>query len=139
MMTNPTRRSSSHSTLNRFVVKAQPDGVRAVVVTPLAVSAPYWNKLLRASVLFGEEGYVRIRKQLQAPPDSDAAGELAVFAVDFTVGQTRRSAPSAPPGRCGCEAEFRVRGRCPSGSPADQAERARIHAHLDAVGLGLGP
>ena len=32
--------------LNRFVITAQADGVRAVVITPLAVSAPYWTKLL---------------------------------------------------------------------------------------------
>ena len=30
-------------------------------------------------------------------------------------------------------------GRCPAGSPAVQAERARIHAKLQAVGLGLRP
>ena len=121
--------------LNRFVIKAQADGVRAVVITPLAVSAPYWTKLLRASVIPGPEGYERLRKLQNAPPDSDAAGELALFAVDFAAGQTRLRTPSAPP--CGREAEFR--GRCPSGSPADQAERARIHAHLDAVGLALRP
>ncbi len=34
--------------LNRFVAKARTDGIRAIVVTPLTVSAPYWNKLLRA-------------------------------------------------------------------------------------------
>ena len=121
--------------LNRFVIKAQADGVRAVVITPLAVSAPYWSKLLRASVVSGPEGYVRLRKQQSALPDSDAAGELALFAVDFSAGQTRLRTPTAPP--CGREAEFR--GRLPSGSLADQAERARIHAHLDAVGLALRP
>ena len=104
--------------------------MRAVVITPLAVSAPYWTKLLQASVIPGPEGYERLSRQQNALPDSDATGELALFAVDFSAGQTRLRTPSAPP--CGREAEFR--GRCPSGSPADQAERARIHAHLDAVG-----
>ena len=119
--------------LNRFVLKAQADGVRAVVVNPLAVFAPYWTRLLRASVAQNPEGYIRLRKQQSALPDSDAGGELALFAVDFSAGQTRLRTPSAPP--CGREAEFR--GCCPAGSPADQAERARIHAHLDAVGLAL--
>ncbi len=50
--------------LNRFVAKARADGVRAVVVTPLAVSAPYWTKLLRASVISNTDGYLRIRRGL---------------------------------------------------------------------------
>ena len=54
--------------LNRFVIKAQADGVRAVVITPLAVPAPYWTKLLRASVIPGPAGYERLRKQQDAPP-----------------------------------------------------------------------
>ena len=53
-----------------------------VVVTPLAVSAPWWNKLLRASVVPNEEGYLRVRKQ-QSQLGSDVEGELAIFAVDF--------------------------------------------------------
>ncbi len=104
-------------------------------LTPLAVSAPYWTKLLRASVIPGPEGYERLRRQQNTAPDSDAAGELALFTVDFSAGQSRLRTPSAPP--CGLEAEYR--GHCPSGSPADQAERARIHAHLDAAGLALRP
>ena len=83
--------------LNRFVIKAQADGVRAVVITPLAVSAPYWTKLLRAPVIPGPAGYERLRKQQNAPPDSDADGEPALFAVDFSAGQTRLRTPSAPP------------------------------------------
>jgi hypothetical protein len=45
--------------LNRFVVKARADGIRAVVVTPLAVSAQFWSKHLRASVVNNEESYLR--------------------------------------------------------------------------------
>ena len=120
--------------LNRFVIKAQADGVRAVVITPLAVSAPYWTKPLRASVIPGPEGYERLRKQQNAPPDSDADGSWPSSLLISLPG-TRLRTPSAP--LCGQEAEFR--GRCPSGSPADQAERASIHAHLDAVGLALRP
>jgi hypothetical protein len=33
-----------------------------VVVTPLAVSAPYWTKLLRASVVNNTDGYLRVRQ-----------------------------------------------------------------------------
>ena len=49
--------------LNAFVAMARADGVRAIVVTPLAVSAPYWNKLLRSSVVPNEEDYLRVRRQ----------------------------------------------------------------------------
>ncbi len=56
-----------------------------MVVTPLAVSAPYWPKPLRASVINNEDGYLRVLRQQAAPPDSDAAGELAIFAVDFSA------------------------------------------------------
>jgi hypothetical protein len=121
--------------LNAFVAKARADGARAVVVTPLAVSAPWWNKLLRASVVRNDEGFLRIRKQ-QSQLGSDAEGELAIFAVDFaTLSSRARSALPSPP--CGCAAVFR--GRPPGGSPVDQAERARIHQELQAVGLALRP
>ncbi len=45
------------------------------------------------------------------------------------------ASPCLPP--CGREGFFR--GRCLAVSPADQAERARIHAELQAVGLALLP
>jgi hypothetical protein len=119
--------------INSLMAKARADGARAVVVTPLSVSAPYWNKLLRASVVPNGAGYVRIRRQA-ADVDSDVRGELALFAVDFTRYSTRAClAHCLPP--CGRELAFR--GRPPAGSPADTAERARIHEELDRVGLAL--
>ena len=54
--------------LNAFVAKARADGARAVLVTPLSVSAPYWNKLLRSSVVPNAAGYYRVRRQ---PVDLD--------------------------------------------------------------------
>jgi hypothetical protein len=119
---------------NRFIAKAIADGVRAIVVMPLAVSAPYWTKLLRASVFPNEDGYVRVSRQPYAPPDSDTAGELAIFAVDFTLWSSRRRTSSpAPP--CGLEALFR--GRDPLGFLVDQDERRRIRARLVQLGLAL--
>jgi hypothetical protein len=119
--------------LNMFVAKARADGIRAIVVTPLSVSAPYWNKLLRASIVPNADGYLRVRRQ-PAATDADVAGELAIFAVDFAPYATRhRAQPCVPP--CGAEALFR--GRCPLGSAADQAERARIHAEILAVHQSL--
>ena len=119
--------------LPAFVAKARADGVRAIVVAPLAVASPSWNKLLRASVIRNGEGYLRVRRQ-HPFPDADVAGELAIFAVDFAALSSRtRAVPASPP--CGSAACFR--GRDPLGSPHDRAERARIHAELAAVGLAL--
>ena len=115
--------------LNAFVAKARADGARAIVVTPLAVSAPYWNKLLRSSVVPNEEGYIRIRRQ-QSSLGSDVDGELAIFAVDFAE-HAVRTRPQATSPHCGSEHAYR--GRPLLGSLADQAERARIHADLHAV------
>ena len=120
--------------LNRFVAKARADGVRAILVTPLAVSAPYWPNLLRASVVPNADGYLRIRRQAAAPPDSDAAGELAIFAVDFSPWSTRRLVDeSSPP--CGMETLFR--GRDPRGSATDLADRQRILEQMVHLGLAL--
>jgi hypothetical protein len=122
--------------LNRFIAKARADGVRAIVVTPLAVSAPYWSKLLRAALVTNKSGYIRLRAQQNCPPGSDTAGELAIFAVDFSADSSRnRAAPPAPP--CGHEAEHR--GRPTAGSPHDQSERRRIHEELAAAQLALRP
>ena len=98
-----------------------------MVVTPLPVSAPWWNKLLRASAVPNEEGHLRVRKQ-QSQLGSDVEGELA-------SSRSRSLAPSPP---CGREAAFRGRPLS-GGSPIDQAERARIHADLQAVGQALRP
>ena len=111
----------------RFIAKARADGARAVVVVPLAVSAPYWARLLRASVSTDPKGYTAIRKQQQADPTSDAAGNLAVFPVDFWGEKSRLRGDSCVL-RCGLEASFR--GRPSAGSIEDQADRARILSEL---------
>jgi len=121
------------SLLNAFVAKARTDGARAIVVTPLSVAASYWNKLLRASVVQNDAGYLRIRRQ-QTPTDSDVAGELAIFAVDFAL-YASRSPTNAYPSGCGMEARFR--GRCLLGSPSDQAKHAWILTVILSVGKSL--
>ncbi len=81
------------------------------------------------------DGYIRVRKQ-QLGLGSDVNGELAIFAVDFSLQSSRKRAePLAPP--CGGECAFR--GRPQAGCLADQAERARIHAALALVNLALRP
>ncbi len=71
------------------------------MVTPLAVSALYRTKLLRASVAHNTDGYLRVRRQCAAFSDLVAAGELAIFAVDFSSWSARSRAP--PDTLCGHE------------------------------------
>jgi len=111
----------------RFIAKARADGVRALVVVPLAVSAPYWARLLRASVSQDPKGYTIVRKLQQADPNTDAAGNLAIFPVDFWGEKSRLRGDLCVP-RCGFEAAFR--GRPALGSLQDQADRARILSEL---------
>jgi len=113
--------------ITRFIAKARADGIQAVVVVPLAVSAPYWARLLKASVSKDPRGYTVVRKQQQAEPATDAAGNLAIFPVDFWGEKSRLRGDSCVP-RCGSEAAFR--GRPLTGSIADQADRARILSEL---------
>ena len=95
-----------------------------------------WNKLLRASVVPGEDGFLRIPRPQSAELHSGVSEDLALFAVDFSaMAPTRRHPTWAPP--CGREALFR--GRPLLGSLHDQAERARIHQELNAVNLALNP
>jgi hypothetical protein len=121
--------------INIFVAKARADGARAILVTPLSVAAPYWNKLLQASVTPTPELYVRVRKQ-QPNLGSDSPGELAIFAVDFAPHAAWHPASSCLP-PCGHEGDYR--GRPILGSTTDQADRARIHAEIAATYLALRP
>jgi hypothetical protein len=75
----------SPALINRFLAKAHTDGARAIVVVPLSVNVPYWNKFLRASVLRAPCGYVPVRHSQQAARGTDSAGDLAIFQVDFKV------------------------------------------------------
>ena len=113
--------------INCILAKARVDGVQALVVVPLSVNAPYWTKLLRASVLQDPQGYVAVRHRQQAAPGSDSAGDLAIFPVDFWGEKYRLRGDSCVP-RCGREGLFR--GRTLLGSVEDQADRARILAEL---------
>ncbi len=94
---------------------------------------PDWNKLLHASVVQNDAGYLSIRRQ-QASICSNVAGELAIFAVDFAPYASRSLTITCS---TGCRMEACFCGRCLLGSQADQAERARIHAKLLSVGQSL--
>ncbi len=107
-----------------------------LVLTPLAVSAPYWYKLLCAFIIPGEDGFLCFRHTRSAEPNTAAAEDLALFAVDFASSASpRHASPLAP--SCGSDTAFR--GRPLLGSLHDQAERACIHQELHAVNLALKP
>ncbi len=57
------------------MAKARTDGDRAIVVTPLAVAAPFWNKLLHASVVQNDKlEFVGPRTSLSSWPNGVAIG-----------------------------------------------------------------
>ncbi len=123
-------------TTQLFRCQGRADGIRALILTPLAVSAPYWNNLLRASIIPGDDGFLRFRHTQSAEPNTAAAEDLALFAVDFASSASPRHASPWVPS-CGSDTAFR--GRPLLGSLHDQAERARIHLELHAVNLALKP
>ena len=56
---------------NRFIPKARADGVRAItttIITTPAISTPYWNRPLQASVVDNHKAYPRLRSQHGSPP-----------------------------------------------------------------------
>jgi hypothetical protein len=116
--------------LNAFVAKARADGVRAIVLTPLAVTAPYWHKLLRASVVPEPKGYHRVRRSF-ALKDSDLRLRRRPRKRHLPPPHQLARRPLRP-GRS-------LPGRCLAGSPSDTADRLRIHADIAAAGLALRP
>ena len=107
-----------------FVRKAVADGVRAVVVTTLAPSAPYWTKLIRASVGHRPEGFVRIRTKGAVDRYLAHAGtftpdSLVIMLCDFAL--LPDAAPRFVPDSSDCPGRFLPRPRCSLGQREDDA------------------
>jgi hypothetical protein len=114
--------------LHKVVDKAIADGAVGILVVNLSITSPVWHKLLKASVLPGPDGYIRIRKarlMLQPNPGTHAA-ELALFPCDFGRLRGNPNGWSDP----GCAGAFRPRTRPPCGSTADAAERQALRAAI---------
>ena len=102
-----------------------------VVIVSVAVTAPYWHKLVRASVLDcrpAVDGFFRVRNPHKVV--EGAAGtlpsELAVFACDFS-----RLHPRADlPGPCRCAGAFARRPRPACGGHRDLEDRRRLREAL---------
>lgn len=119
--------------IRHFVQKATADSALCVVIVPVAVTAPHWNKLVRASVLDAKpavDGFYRVRSPHKAIQDAPGAlpSELAVFACDFG-----RLNPRADlPGLCPCAGAFLRRPRPACGNPGDLEDRRRLREALQS-------
>jgi len=114
--------------LPRMVAKAVADGAVGIVVANLSVTNPVWHKLLKASVLPGPDGYVRIRKarHMLKPGSGAHALELALFPCDFGRLRGTPNGWSDP----GCAGAFRPRLRHPCGSAIDADDRRALRDAL---------
>ena len=126
-----------HPLIRNFVKKAIADAMLCVVVVPVAVTAPYWHKLVRASVLDSRpavDGFFRVRNPHKVV--EGAAGtlpsELAVFACDFS----RLHPRSDLPGPCRCAGAFARRPRPACGGHGDLEDRRRLREALQSRPAG---
>jgi hypothetical protein len=121
------------------VEKACADRALCVLVVPVAILAPHWNKLLAASVLPHRspylDGFFRIRDPARSVAwsgSSAAPAELAVFACDFGRLSPRCSLP--PLSVCPGALARRRRHLC--GSVDDSRVQHRIREALLAQRAG---
>jgi hypothetical protein len=111
--------------IRRFIAKARADGIRGIVIVPLAISAAYWPRLLAAAIPVNGSPFVHLRnlRAMLSHADDFSSPALALFAVDFAPFTSRSAETFFPP--CGQEQEWR--GRHPLGSSIDQEDRKQIH------------
>ena len=119
--------------MKHFVRKAVADGTRAIVVTTLAPTAPYWTKLIGAAVGNQPEGFIRIRNPAAflVAAGSFHPHELVILACDFSTLPRPPNAPlasAAPAGTCPGAIAPRPRGAI--GSADDQLESQALRLAL---------
>jgi hypothetical protein len=124
------------------VEKACADRALCVLVVPVAILAPHWNKLLAASVLPRRspylDGFLRVRdptRKVAWSGSSAAPAELAVFACDFGRLLPRDSLPPLSV----CPGAFDRRRRHLCGSADDCRVQHRIREALLAQRAGPRP
>jgi len=116
----------------KFVRKAMADGIYAIIVVAVAITEPYWHKLVCNSVLPNDDGYIRIRRPENFLNHSEGyqPRELAIFACDFSRSQRRADIHHVP----ACAGHYHVRQHEFRQEAGDDSERARLrnaHRHLD--------
>jgi hypothetical protein len=126
--------------MRRFMAKAAQDGVRAIVVVALSITAFYWRGLLEVAVPVNDRGDLfeplRNLREMLTLPDQYRGTALALFAVDFSRLASRSAAADIAPG---CGQEHLFRGRPSEGHTPDAEDRSRIRHRLSqSCGLATG-
>jgi hypothetical protein len=123
------------------VEKAVADRALCVLLVPVAILSPHWNKLLAASVLPRGapyvDGFLRVRDPSShlSWPDALPPAELAIFACDFGLLEPRQGLPPLSL----CPGAFARRPRHLCGSPADARDRHYLREAMLAQSGGLCP
>jgi hypothetical protein len=111
--------------------KAIADGARVIVLMALAVTHPFWHKLIRASVVRNTDGYIRVkglRARLSHSP-GEGPRELALFACDFSSSTPRQTQVVGPP----CAGFFARRPKVFEGVGPEDATLRRLRAELQRL------
>lgn len=113
--------------------KSIADGAKAIIVMPLAVTHPFWHKLVRASVVRNVDGYVRVKGLAARLSHAQSEGprELALFACDFAA--TSSGPIEAPgPGR-GCAGFYTRRPKPFQGAGPEDAVLRQLRVELQRL------
>ena len=126
--------------MRRCMAKAAQDGVRAIVVVALSITAFYWRGLLEVALPVNDRGDLfeplRNLREMLTLPDQYRGTALALFAVDFSRFASRSAAADTAPG---CGQEHLFRGRPSEGHTSDVEDRSRIRHRLSqSCGLATG-
>ena len=117
--------------MRRFMAKAAQDGVRAIVVVALSITAFFWRGLLEVALPVNDRGDLfeplRNLREMLTQSEQYRGTALALFAVDFSRLALRSVAAEIAPG-CGKEQQYR--GRPPEGHTRDVEDRGRIRQCL---------
>jgi hypothetical protein len=120
-----------HPLIRHFVKKAIADAMLCVVIVPVAVTASYWHKLVRASVLDcrpAVDSFFRVCNPHKVVEGADGTlpCPTAVFACDFSRLNPRPDLP----GPCRCTGAFALRQRPACRGHGDLEDRRRLRKAL---------
>ena len=102
-----------------------------MIVTPLAVTNPFWHKLVRASVLATADGYVRVKGARARMEHSQESGsrELAIFFCDFAPYSVRQTQATSAQ----CAGFFTRRPKKFEGAAPEDATLLRLRKELQQL------
>ena len=111
--------------------KAISDGALAVIVLPLAVTNPFWHKLVRTSLVQNQDGYVRVKgaKAQLLQSVGHESRELAVFACDFGLSTVKQTQTAVPP----CAGFYKRRPKAYAGPGPEDSTLRRLRSELQRL------